>query len=51
MFFDPFIPKGKTQKKLRDEEEYAIKKELIKENEKLTKQLKDLNSKSLKIKK
>ena len=45
MFFDPFIPKGKTQKKLRDEEEYAIKKELIKENEKLTKQLKDLNSK------
>ena len=45
MFYDPFIPKGKTQKKLQDHEEYMVKKELIMDNEKLTKQLKDLNSK------
>ena len=45
MFFDPFIPKGKTQKKLQDHEEYMMKKELIIENERLSKQLKDLNAK------
>ena len=45
MFFDPFIPKGKSQKKLQDHEEYMVKKELIIENEKLGKQLKDLNVK------
>ena len=44
MFFDPFVPKGKTQKKLQDHEEYMVKKELINENEKLTKQLKELNA-------
>ena len=45
MFFDPFIPKGKTQKKLQDHEEYMAKKELLIENDKLNKQLKDLNVK------
>ena len=45
MFFDPFIPKGKTQKKLQDHEEYMVKKELIMQNDKLNKQLKDLNAK------
>ena len=45
MFFDPFIPKGKTQKKLQENEEYMVKKELIIENEKLGKQLKELNAK------
>ena len=45
MFFDPFIPKGKSQKKLQDHEEYMVKKELIIENEKLGKQLKELNAK------
>ena len=45
MFFDPFIPKGKTQKKLQENEEYMVKKELIIENEKLSKQLKELNAK------
>ena len=45
MFFDPFIPRGKQQKKLQDHEEYMAKKELLKENEKLTKQLKELNTK------
>ena len=45
MFFDTFNPKGKVQKKLRDNEEYMVKKELIMDNERLTKQLKDLNAK------
>ena len=45
MFFDAFIPKGKQQKKLQDHEEYMAKKELLIENEKLTKQLKELNTK------
>ena len=45
MFFDLFIPKGKTQKKLQDHEEYMVKKELIMQNDKLNKQLKDLNAK------
>ena len=45
MFFDPFIPKGRTQKKLQENEEYMAKKELLIENEKLMKQLKDLNAK------
>ena len=45
MFFAPFIPKGKTQKKLQDHEEYMVKKELIMQNDKLNKQLKDLNAK------
>ena len=45
MIFDPFIPKGKTQKKLQDHEEYMVKKELIMQNDKLNKQLKDLNAK------
>ena len=46
MFFDAFIPKGKQQKKLQDHEEYMAKKELLIENEKLTKQLKELTAKS-----
>jgi hypothetical protein len=45
MFFDPFIPRGKQQKKLQDHEEYMAKKELLIENEKLTKQLKELSTK------
>ena len=45
MFFDAFIPKGKQQKKLQDHEEYMAKKELLIENEKLTKQLRELNTK------
>ena len=45
MFFDTINPKGKVQKKLRDNEEYMVKKELIMDNERLTKQLKDLNAK------
>lgn len=45
MFFDAFIPKGKQQKKLQDHEEYMAKKKLLIENEKLTKQLKELNAK------
>ena len=45
MFFDPFIPRGKQQKKLQDHEEYMAKKELLIENERLTKQLKELNTK------
>ena len=45
MFFDAFIPKGKQQKKLQDHEEYMAKKELLIENERLTKQLKELNTK------
>ena len=45
MFFDAFIPKGKQQKKLQDHEEYMAKKELLIENEKLTKQLKELSTK------
>ena len=45
MFFDAFIPRGKQQKKLQDHEEYMAKKELLIENEKLTKQLKELNTK------
>ena len=45
MFFDAFIPKGKQQKKLQDHEEYMAKKELLIENEKLSKQLKELNAK------
>ena len=45
MLFDTFNPKGKVQKKLRDNEEYMVKKELIMDNERLTKQLKDLNAK------
>jgi len=43
--FDAFRPRGKVQKKLQEDEEYMVKKQLIMENEKLTKQLKDLNSK------
>ena len=45
MFFDAFIPKGKQQKKLQETEEYIVKKKLLIENEKLTKQLKELNEK------
>ena len=45
MIFDAFIPKGKQQKKLQDHEEYMAKKELLIENEKLSKQLKELNAK------
>ena len=45
MIFDAFIPKGKQQKKLQDHEEYMAKKVLLIENEKLTKQLKELNTK------
>ena len=45
MFFDAFIPKGKQQKKLQDHEEYMAKKELLIENEKLKKQLKELSTK------
>ena len=45
MFFETFIPKGRTQKKLQDHEEYMVKKELIMQNDKLNKQLKDLNAK------
>ena len=43
--FDAFRPRGKVQKKLQEDEEYMVKKQLIMENEKLTKQLKDLNAK------
>ena len=45
MIFDAFIPKGKQQKKLQDHEEYMAKKVLLIENERLTKQLKELNAK------
>ena len=45
MFFDPFISKGHQQKKLQDHEEYMAKKELLVDNERLTKQLKELNAK------
>ena len=45
MFFDAFVPKGKQQKKLQDHEEYMAKKKLLIQNERLTKQLKELNAK------
>ena len=45
MFYSSSIPKGKTQKKLQDYEEYYLKKDLLNTNDRLTKQLKELNDK------